>query len=50
MKVYKLLPDGLRQVTGFLFPGDCLGLTTEIVSRAFTQLKQEGVIQLLPNH
>jgi CRP/FNR family transcriptional regulator len=27
VKVYKLLPDGRRQVTGFLFPGDFLGLT-----------------------
>ncbi len=26
MKVYKLLPDGRRQVTGFLFAGDFLGL------------------------
>jgi len=26
MKVYKLLADGRRQVTGFLFPGDFLGL------------------------
>ena len=26
MKVYKLLSDGRRQVTGFLFPGDFLGL------------------------
>lgn len=27
LKVYKLLPDGRRQITGFLFPGDFLGLT-----------------------
>jgi CRP/FNR family transcriptional regulator len=29
MKVYKLLPDGRRQVTGFLFPGDFLGLAKQ---------------------
>lgn len=27
VKVFKLLADGRRQVTGFLFPGDFLGLT-----------------------
>jgi len=26
VKIYKLLPDGRRQITGFLFPGDFLGL------------------------
>lgn len=26
MKVYKLLPDGRRQITGFLFAGDFLGI------------------------
>ena len=29
VKVYKLLPDGRRQITGFLFPGDFLGLTRQ---------------------
>jgi CRP/FNR family transcriptional regulator len=29
MKVYKLLADGRRQVTGFLFPGDFLGLAND---------------------
>ena len=27
LKCFKLLPDGRRQVTGFMFPGDFLGLT-----------------------
>lgn len=30
--------------------GDYLGLTTETVSRTFTQLKQDGIISLQPNH
>ncbi len=29
VKVYKLLSDGRRQVTGFLFPGDFLGLANQ---------------------
>ena len=29
MKIYKLLPDGRCQVTGFLFPGDFLGLAQD---------------------
>lgn len=29
VKVYKLLADGRRQMTGFLFPGDFLGLADE---------------------
>ena len=29
LKLYKLLPDGRRQVTGFMFPGDFLGITIE---------------------
>ena len=26
MKLYRLLPDGRRQITGFVYPGDFLGL------------------------
>jgi CRP/FNR family transcriptional regulator len=26
VKIYKMMPDGRRQITGFLFPGDFLGL------------------------
>lgn len=29
LKIYKLLPDGRRQVTGFLFTGDFLGLANQ---------------------
>lgn len=28
VRLYKLLPDGRRQITGFLYPGDFLGLAT----------------------
>ena len=36
MKLYKILPDGRRQITGFVFPGDFLGLAhdTEYVYTA----------------
>lgn len=29
LKLYKLLPDGRRQVTGFMFPGDFLGISVD---------------------
>lgn len=29
LKIYTLLPDGRRQVTGFMFPGDFLGISLE---------------------
>lgn len=31
IRLYKLLPDGRRQITGFLFPGDFLGLSVNDV-------------------
>jgi CRP/FNR family transcriptional regulator len=29
LRLTKLLPDGRRQITGFVFPGDFLGITME---------------------
>jgi CRP/FNR family transcriptional regulator len=29
LKLYRLLPDGRRQITGFMFPGDFLGLAVD---------------------
>lgn len=29
LKLYKLLPDGRRQITGFMFPGDFLGIAVD---------------------
>jgi CRP/FNR family transcriptional regulator len=60
MKIYKLLPDGRRQVTGFLFPGDFLGLandetyaySAEAVSPAtlcrFPRRKLEAMLERFP--
>ena len=60
MKVYKLLPDGRRQITGFLFPGDFLGLaitdvyaySAEAVTHAtlcrFPRRKLEDFMTLYP--
>lgn len=60
VKLYKLLPDGRRQITGFLYPGDFLGLAssegysygTEAVSDAclcrFPRPKLEALFELYP--
>ena len=56
IRLSKLLPDGRRQVTGFLFPGDCLGLsvadtyayTAEAVSQAsLCRFNRQGLIKML---
>ena len=60
VKVYKLLPDGRRQVTGFLFAGDFLGLandanyaySAEAVTQCalcrFPRRKLEGLMERFP--
>lgn len=60
VKVYKLLPDGRRQVTGFLIAGDFLGLANEEVYAycaetvtpaklcRFSRRKLEGMLQRYP--
>lgn len=61
VKIYKMMVDGRRQVTGFLFPGDFLGLvqnesyayTAETVTEAklcqFPRSKLEALLDELPN-
>jgi len=60
VKIYKLLPDGRRQITGFLFPGDFLGLThnesyaysaeavTQTTLCRFPRRKLEALLEEMP--
>jgi CRP/FNR family transcriptional regulator len=60
VKLYKLLPDGRRQITGFLFPGDFLGLAMidcyaysaeavgEVSLCRFPRLKLEALLEEFP--
>jgi CRP/FNR family transcriptional regulator len=61
VKIYKLLADGRRQITGFLFPGDFLGLihsesyaytaetVTEVRLCQFPRARLESLFDELPN-
>jgi CRP/FNR family transcriptional regulator len=61
VKIYKMMVDGRRQVTGFLFPGDFLGLvhnesyayTAETVTKSklcqFPRRQLEALLNELPN-
>ena len=61
VKLYKLLPDGRRQITGFLFPGDFLGValnktyaySAEAVTKLrlcrFPRQRMENLLHELPN-
>jgi CRP/FNR family transcriptional regulator len=61
VKLYKLLPDGRRQITGFLFPGDFLGValnktyaySAEAVTKLrlcrFPRQRMETLLTELPN-
>ncbi len=60
VRMYKLLPDGRRQITGFLFPGDFLGMAaneeyaysaealTPVELCRFPRKKLEGLLDRLP--
>ena len=60
VRLYKLLPDGRRQITGFLFPGDFLGMAandeyaysaealTAVELCRFPRKKLEGLLDRLP--
>ena len=60
VKIYKMMPDGRRQVTGFLFPGDFLGLiqnetyaysaeaVTETRLCQFPRVRLEALLKELP--
>lgn len=60
VKLYKLLPDGRRQITAFLFPGDFFGLAVEgnyaytaealtpVVLCRFPRRKLDGLLEDVP--
>lgn len=60
VKLYKLLPDGRRQITGFVFSGDFLGLAmndsyaysaeaiSEVLLCRFPRLKLEALLEEFP--
>lgn len=60
IRLYKLLPDGRRQITGFLFPGDFLGLAVndayaysaetvdDVFLCRFPRKKLEALMQEIP--
>lgn len=60
VKLYKLLPDGRRQITAFLFPGDFFGLAVEggyaysaealtpVVLCRFSRRKLDTLIEQIP--
>ncbi len=60
VKLYKLLPDGRRQITAFLFPGDFFGLALEgnyaysaealtpVVTCRFPRRKLDGLLEDVP--
>lgn len=48
VKLYRLLPDGRRQVTGFLFPGDFLGLSLDDAHGVSAQAMEEARLCAFP--
>ena len=42
LKLYRMLPDGRRQIVGFLFAGDFLGVTVDDVQAFTAELIEDG--------
>ena len=50
VKLYRLLSDGRRQVTGFLFPGDFLGLSLDEAHEVSAQAMEEVQLCAFPRN
>lgn len=49
-KLYKLLPDGRRQVMGFLFPGDFVGITVDRMHAFSAETLEPSEMCRFPRH
>ena len=48
LRLTRLLPDGRRHITGFLFPGDFVGLTLEKIHSHTAEAVNEALLCMLP--
>jgi CRP/FNR family transcriptional regulator len=48
LKLYKLLPDGRRQVTGFMYPGDFLGISIDDEHAFTAEALEQSVLCAFP--
>jgi CRP/FNR family transcriptional regulator, anaerobic regulatory protein len=50
LKLYKLLPDGRRQVTGFMHPGDFLGISVEDEHAFSAEAVEDAILCWFPRN